>query len=198
MMLLLLIASILVGGAIGAAAGWYLRRSSKSHPTKMDWKHGAVLGCVMGLCAFLVDGGSSGSFPETKNMTQVGDTNFEAMVVNSGKPVVVDFYGTWCGPCKILTPRLDALARDYGGKIRFVGVDVDKAPSTAAKYNVEGVPTVLFFRNGRIVDAFTGIVPEKTLRAHLDALTSATPLPATNGNAVSSSQWLRLDASGAI
>ena len=91
--------------------------------------------------------------------------------MEAGKPVVVDFYAPWCGPCKILAPRLDALAGEYSDKINFMSVNVDKSPELAAKFNVEGVPTLLFIgKDGQIMDAMAGLVSADTLRAKLQSL----------------------------
>jgi thioredoxin len=88
---------------------------------------------------------------------------------------VVDFFATWCGPCKTLAPRLDALAGEYASGIKFVSVNIDQAPSLAAKFKVEGVPTLLFFgADGKIVNASVGLVSKEALRAKLEALTTTT------------------------
>jgi thioredoxin len=83
----------------------------------------------------------------------------------------VDFYSTWCGPCKVLSPRLDKLAVEFGDRIKFVAVDVDQSPTLAAKYNVQGIPTLLFFSaDGAVRETSVGLLSVEVLRAKLESL----------------------------
>lgn len=100
----------------------------------------------------------------------VNDTNFEEVVLKSDKPVLVDFWAEWCGPCRMLTPLVEELYTEYEGKAVVTKVDVDSSPETAAKFGIRNIPTILFFKNGEIVDKQVGAVPKSTLAAKLDAL----------------------------
>ena len=105
------------------------------------------------------------------NATITGtDANFEAEVLNSDQPVLVDFWATWCGPCRTIAPTIEELASDYDGKARVVKLDVDNNPQTAMKYGIRSIPSLLFFKDGRPVDQMVGVVPKKVLAEKLDAL----------------------------
>ena len=86
------------------------------------------------------------------------------------KPLMVDVYATWCGPCKMLSPMLEKLAKDYSGKIKVVKVNVDEAQSLAGRFAVQGIPTLIFFKGGKMVDRTTGLLPEEALKSRLTAL----------------------------
>ena len=98
------------------------------------------------------------------------DANFEAEVLNSDQPVLVDFWATWCGPCRTIAPTIEELASDYDGRARVVKLDVDNNPQTAMKYGIRSIPSLLFFKDGRPVDQMVGVVPKKVLAEKLDAL----------------------------
>jgi len=83
------------------------------------------------------------------NVKQVSDGTFEAEVLNSDTPVLIDFFAEWCGPCKMMAPVLDEVARDYAGKLKVVKVDVDESGETAARYGVTAMPTFVLVKNGR-------------------------------------------------
>jgi thioredoxin 1 len=101
---------------------------------------------------------------------EVNDSNFEEVVVKSGKPVVVDFWAEWCGPCRIIAPIIEELSKDYSDKAVIAKCDVDNNPRVAAKYNVRNIPTVLFFKNGVIADKQVGAVPKTNFINKLNAL----------------------------
>ena len=91
----------------------------------------------------------------------------------AGRPVVVVFFAPWCGPCKTLAPRLDRLAGEYAGRIKFVAVNVDHAPGFAARFKVQGVPTLLFIgRDGKTAATSVGLISAEALREKLEALTT--------------------------
>ncbi|MBL4560243.1 MAG: thioredoxin [Labilibaculum sp.] len=100
----------------------------------------------------------------------VNDTNFEEVVLKSDKPVLVDFWAEWCGPCRMVGPIVDELSNDYDGKIVVTKMDVDSSPATSAKYGIRNIPTILFFKGGEIVDKQVGAVPKSSLAEKIDTL----------------------------
>jgi len=101
---------------------------------------------------------------------EVTDENFEEIVLKSDKPVLVDFWAEWCGPCRMVGPIVSELANDYGDKAVITKMDVDSNPGTSAKFGIRNIPTILFFKNGEIVDKQVGAVPKTVLASKLDAL----------------------------
>lgn len=100
----------------------------------------------------------------------VNDNNFEKEVLEKSKeiPVVVDFWAQWCSPCLILKPILEKLAKEYEGKFILAKANVDEVKSNAQKYEVRGIPSVKMFKNGEIIDEFTGSLPEESIKQWLD------------------------------
>jgi len=101
---------------------------------------------------------------------EVNDANFEEIVIKSEKPVVVDFWAEWCGPCRMIAPIIEEISGEYSGKAVVVKCDVDNSPQVAAKYGIRNIPTVLFFKNGKIADKQVGAVPKKNFLNKLNAL----------------------------
>lgn len=101
---------------------------------------------------------------------EVTDANFEELVSNSDKPVLVDFWAPWCGPCKMVGPIVEELSNDYEGKA-FVGkINVDENPEVSAKFGVRNIPTLLFIKNGEVVDKQVGAATKKALSEKLEAI----------------------------
>ena len=94
-----------------------------------------------------------------------GDENFDAEVLKSDIPVLVDFWATWCAPCKAIAPLVDAIAEEYETRIKVGKVNVDDNPGTPGKYGVRGIPTLILFKGGVVVDQVVGAVPKAQLEA---------------------------------
>jgi thioredoxin 1 len=98
-------------------------------------------------------------------VTTVTDASFDAEVMHSDKPVLLDFTAVWCGPCKALAPIVEDVAREYGTQLKVAKLDIDNSPATAARFGIRGVPTVVVFKNGREVARQVGLVPKPRLLA---------------------------------
>lgn len=99
----------------------------------------------------------------------VSDDNFEAEVLQHDKPVLVDFWAQWCGPCKAIAPILEEIVAAYGDKVKVAKIDVDDNPQTPAKYGVRGIPTLMLFKNGEIDQTKVGALTKSQLEAFLDS-----------------------------
>ncbi len=99
---------------------------------------------------------------------EITDSNYE-QIITGGKPVMVDFWAEWCGPCRIVGPVVEEMAQEYDGKVVVGKVDVDNNPSITAKFGIRSIPTLLIFKNGEIVDKQIGAVPKSILSKKLDA-----------------------------
>jgi thioredoxin 1 len=162
----------LIGGCAGAVLGHVGRCSSGTCPLTSTWWRGAICGAVLGAMLCFISGTKSpGSMKESNgNVKAIGESQFDAEVVRASLPVVVDFYASWCGPCKVLSPLLDELAGPLTNRIKFIKVDVDGAPALAQRFDIRAVPTLLFFKNGKIVDRTLGLLPEDALKSRLESL----------------------------
>lgn len=97
------------------------------------------------------------------------DDSFENDVLHADKPVLVDFWAEWCGPCQMVGPIVDELAGEYEGKVKVGKVDVDSNPQTSTEYGIRSIPSLLIFKNGEVVDQIMGAVPKSQLKKQLDA-----------------------------
>ena len=102
----------------------------------------------------------------------ITDDTFEQEVLQSDKPVIVDFWATWCGPCKMIAPILEEIAAEYSDRVKVVKLDVDANNLTAGKYNIMSIPSLLFFKGGEMVDQVVGAMPKAQLTARLDKVLS--------------------------
>jgi len=109
-----------------------------------------------------------------KPTIELNEANFDHEVIQSNKPVVVDFWSEWCGPCKMLAPALDEIARDLQGQAVIAKVNVDEQPALAARFDIQSIPTLLYFNGGELRDQTIGVVSKKTIVAKLGALRSQT------------------------
>ncbi len=95
----------------------------------------------------------------------VTDTTFESEVLNSPLPTVVDFWAAWCAPCRAIAPAVEELAKQYAGKVKVVKLNVDENPRTPGRYGIMGIPTLILFKGGQVVDQLVGAVPRPKLEA---------------------------------
>jgi thioredoxin 1 len=167
----MLLASVAIGCLLGAALGYYGQCSSGTCPLTSTCWRGSLYGGVMGLVFYMLsgNGGSAVMKQSTKNVTLIGENEFDKEVVQSVEPVLVDFFATWCGPCKALAPVVDDLAGQFKGRIKFVNINADEARTLTQRYHVDGLPTLMMFQNGKVTDAIVGLLPSEELKVRLNA-----------------------------
>ncbi|HTY23669.1 MAG TPA: thioredoxin [Desulfomonilaceae bacterium] len=105
---------------------------------------------------------------EGGSLRQVTDGDFEQEVLKSDLPALVDFWATWCGPCRTVGPIVEELATEYEGKVKVAKLNVDDNKETPAKYGIRGIPTLILFKNGQVVDQIVGAVPKSRIKELLD------------------------------
>ncbi|HSW48773.1 MAG TPA: thioredoxin [Bryobacteraceae bacterium] len=106
----------------------------------------------------------------SEGIIEVEDGNFEAEVLKSEKPVLVDFWAPWCGPCKAIAPVVDDLAKSFGDRVKFAKCNVDNSPVTPGKYGIKAIPTLIFFKGGNVVNQITGMVAKTKLEEALNKM----------------------------
>mgnify|MGYP000001637688 CR=1 FL=1 len=100
-----------------------------------------------------------------EEVKHVGDGDFDQEVVNSDIPAIVDFWAPWCGPCRALGPMVEDLAAEYKGRVKVAKLNIDESPRTAEKYGVRSIPTLMLFKDGKLLDTLIGLVPKDKLEA---------------------------------
>ncbi len=101
---------------------------------------------------------------------EITDANFQELVLDAGQPAMIDFWAEWCGPCRMLTPVVKELSAEYEGRVVVGKVDVDSNPGISMKYGIRNIPTLLFFKNGEVVDKQVGVVPKGALVNKIEAI----------------------------
>ncbi len=106
----------------------------------------------------------------SETTTKVSDATFEADVLRSTRPVLVDFGAEWCGPCKMIGPSLEELAKEYGEKVTIAKVNVDESPSVASRYNVRSIPALMVFKGGQVAASRIGAMPKNKIKEWVDSV----------------------------
>ncbi len=105
-----------------------------------------------------------------QGIIDIDDSSFDTEIMQSDKPAVVDFWAPWCGPCKAIGPVMEELAGSYGEKVKFAKCNVDDNPVTPGKFGIKAIPTLIFFKEGKVVDQITGMVAKSKLEDSLNSL----------------------------
>lgn len=175
-----LMISVLLRGGLGALLGYFGKCSSGACLLTANPKRGALFGALLGLGFHLASGrgGSAAVNASTPNVSRIQESQFEVEVVQSTLPVVVDFYASWCGPCRMLSPMLDELAGPLTNQVKFVKVNVDEATALAQRMEIQAMPTLVFFKNGKVVDRSVGLPSRDVLKLRLESLAKVDAIPA--------------------
>ena len=105
---------------------------------------------------------------DESSLIHVNDKNFASEVLSSTIPVLVDFWATWCGPCRSISPIVEELAKEFMGKVKVTKLNVDESPATPSQYGVRGIPTLILFKGGKILDQIVGAVPKARLKSMIE------------------------------
>jgi thioredoxin 1 len=108
----------------------------------------------------------------SEEILHVTDANFEMEILNSKIPALVDFWATWCAPCRAIAPIVEEMAETYSGKVKFAKMNVDENPAIPGKYGVRGIPTLILFKDGQVVDQVVGAVPKSQIQGLIDKITA--------------------------
>ncbi len=122
-----------------------------------------LAGCIIGASEAAFKGVSAMALELTAD-------NFDSEILQSNLPAMVDFWAPWCGPCRLMSPIVESIAERYQGKVKVAKVNVDENPQLAVRYSIMSIPTLLFFRNGQVVDKVIGLVPEHEIEERLNKL----------------------------
>jgi len=107
-----------------------------------------------------------------EGVVEVTSSGWESEVIKAQGLVMVDFWASWCAPCRIISPTVEDLSKEYAGKMKFLKLNTDESPDIASKYNIMGIPTLMFFKDGNKIDAIVGAIPKQQLKAKIDSLLS--------------------------
>lgn len=110
-----------------------------------------------------------------EHLVTLTDSNFDEEIVHSEIPALVDFWATWCGPCKMIAPTVEELASEYDGKVKVGKVDVDQNPQTASRFSIRSIPSLLIFKNGSVVEQIVGVRPKADIQKALEKTLSCPP-----------------------
>jgi thioredoxin 1 len=170
-MLIQLGLGLLVGASLGAAMGYVGKCSRGTFALTANPLRGAVVGAVLGGAFAFITGPSAAVAGDGKGLVQIETLGeFERYMAEADKPVMVDFYADWCGPCRRLAPTIEKLAKEYDGRAVIAKINVDKLGGLAREFGIRGIPAVLFFQDGREVHRLIGGQPKRAYEQVLDDL----------------------------
>ncbi|MBI5527868.1 MAG: thioredoxin [Deltaproteobacteria bacterium] len=106
----------------------------------------------------------------SENVTELKDADFDKLVVQGALPAVVDFWAVWCGPCKALSPAVEQVAGEYTGKVNFFKCNIEESPQAPSRYGIRSIPTLLFFKDGKVIDQVVGLVPAAKIQSSVKKL----------------------------
>lgn len=166
-----IILGLVIGGGLGGLMGYYGQCTSGACPLTANPYRGALIGALLGVL-FASSLPIKTPAPEqnaSANIIQIKDEqDFNAQILESKGICIVDFYADWCGPCKKLSPVLSKLANEFEGKVGFFKVDVDKHAALAGKYEIRGIPAVLLFKDGKLLETSVGLHDEAFYRGWIE------------------------------
>lgn len=171
-MFIQLAVGLVIGGGLGATLGYFGKCSTGACPLTANPWRGGFIGAIMGGLLAFSSGSSrlSAEASDSGHLQIASAADFDAQVLNAEQPVLVDFYSTTCGPCRMLAPTIDKLAGQYEGRAAVLKVNVDRLPQLAGRYGIQGVPSVLFFQNGKEVERLVGLRSPDVYSKVLDRL----------------------------